>query len=192
MDSLKTKITSAKQMSKIDFVNFADGLTWAAATYKRVLFIPEGARVCGFGVNVGIVVGSTTGTNTITIGHDAGTAQSDTGMTHIAATADVDAYAKAIDLEVLGYTGPGGNNSAGAATTPMTGVELMGKPPTMTSSATYTYAPSTTAPWSSSGEKVVPVVGTMVLGDAQTAGVFHWWVEYLFDPNIVWTQAALT
>ena len=52
MDSLKTKITSAKQMSKIDFVNFADGLTWAAATYKRVIFIPEGARVCGFGINV--------------------------------------------------------------------------------------------------------------------------------------------
>ena len=60
MDSLKTKITSAKQMSKIDFVNFADGLTWAAATYKRVLFIPEGARVCGFGVNVNIASGSST------------------------------------------------------------------------------------------------------------------------------------
>jgi hypothetical protein len=62
----------------------------------------------------------------------------------------------------------------------------------MTSSATYTYAPSTTASWSDSGEKVVPVVGTMILGDAQTAGVFHWWVEYCFDPNIVWTQAALS
>ena len=70
-------------MSKIDFVNFADGLTWAAATYKRVLFIPEGARVCGFGVNVNIASGSSTGTNTISIGHDAGTLQTDTGMGHI-------------------------------------------------------------------------------------------------------------
>ena len=67
MDSLKTKITSAKQMSKIDYVNFADGLTWATGTYQRVIFIPEGARVCGFGVNIGVVVGDATGTNTITI-----------------------------------------------------------------------------------------------------------------------------
>ena len=67
MDSLKTKITSAKQMSKIDFVNFADGLTWAAATYKRVIFVPEHARICGFGIHVNIVCGSSTGTNTITL-----------------------------------------------------------------------------------------------------------------------------
>ena len=189
MDSLKTKITSTPQMSKIDFVNFADGLTWAAATYKRVLFIPEGARVCGFGVNVAIISG-TTGTNTITIGHDAGTAQSDTGMTHVAATADVDAYAKAITLEVVGFTGPSGVTSAGAAAV-TAGVELMGKPPTMTSGATYTYAPSLTAPWSSSGEKVVPVVGYVTTGATQSTGSLHWWVEYCFDPNIVWTQAAL-
>ena len=187
MDSLKTKITSAKQMSKIDFVNFADGLTGAAATYKRGLFIPEGARVCGFGVNVGIVCGGT-GTNTLTIGHDAGTAQTDTGMTHIAATADVDAYALAVNLEALGYTGPE-RGPADASNT--VGVELMGKPPTMTSAGTYTYAPSLTAPWSSSGEKVVPVVGYVTTGQTQTAGVFHWWVEYVFDANIVWAQADL-
>ena len=187
MDSLKTKITSAKQMSKIDFINFADGLTWAAATYSRVIFVPQHARICGFGIHVNIVCGSSTGTNTLTIGHGAGTAQTDTGMGHIAATADVDAYAKAVTLETVGWTGPERGPVDAAVTS---GVEIMGMPPTMTSSATYTYAPSTTASWSSSGEKVVPVVGTMVLGDAQTAGVFHWWVEYLFDANIVWTQAA--
>ena len=191
MDSLKTKITSAKQMSKIDFVNFADGLTWAAATYKRVLFIPEGARVCGFGVSINIVVGDGTGTNTITIGHDAGTAQSDTGMGHIAATADVDAYAKAVTLETVGFTGPSAATGAGAAAV-TAGVELMGKPPTMTSGATYTYAPSLTAPWSSSGEKVVPVVGYVTTGATQSTGCLHWWVEYVFDSNIVWTQAALS
>jgi len=176
-------------MSKIDFVNFADGLTWAAATYKRVIFIPEGARVCGFGVNVGIISG-TTGTNTLTIGHDAGTLQTDTGMGHISASADVDAYAKAITLEVVGFTGPSGVTSAGAAAI-TAGVELMGKPPTMTSSATYTYAPSLTAPWSSSGEKVVPVVGYVTTGQTQTAGALHWWVEYVFDANIVWLQSDL-
>ena len=175
-------------MSKIDFVNFADGLTWAAATYKRVLFIPEGARVCGFGVNVNIVVGSTTGTNTLSIGHDAGTAQTDTGMTHIAATADVDAYAKAVTLETVGYTGPERGPVDAAVTA---GVELMGKPPTVTSSAAYTYAPSSTASWSDSGEKVVPVIGYITTGATQSTGCLHWWVEYCFDPNIVWTQADL-
>ena len=188
MDSLKTKITSAKQMSAIDFVNFADGLTWAAATYKRVIFIPEGARVCGFGIHVNIVAGSATGTNTITIGHDAGTAQSDTGMGHIAATADVDAYAKAVTLETVGWTGPERGPVDAAVTS---GVELMGKPPTMTSGAEYTYAPSSTALWSSSGEKVVPVVGYVTTGATQSTGCLHWWVDYCFDANIVWTQAAL-
>jgi hypothetical protein len=188
MDSLKTKITSAKQMSKIDFINFADGLTWAAGTYQRVIFVPEHARICGFGIMVGIDTGGDTGTNTFSIGHGAGTAQTDTGMTHIAATADVDAYAKAVIIQTVGFTGPErGPVDAGVTA----GVELMGKPPTVTSSATYTYAPSSTSPWSSSGEKVVPVIGELIIGATQTTGALHWWVEYCFDPNIVWTQAAL-
>ena len=181
MDSLKTKITSAKQMSKIDFVNFADGSTWSAATYQRVIFIPLGARVCGFGVAVSDAVTTTSGANTFEIGHDAGTLQTDTGMVNVAAAADPNAYCTSVNLEAAGLSGPEGN----------AGVEIMGMPPTMTSSATYTYAPSSTASWSTSGEKVVPVVGAIVLGDAQTAGAFHWWVEYCFDANIVWTQADL-
>ena len=188
MDSLKTKITSAKQMSKIDFVNFADGLTWAAATYKRVLFVPIEARICGFGIHVNVVCGSSTGTNTLTIGHDAGTAQPDAGM--IAnASQDVDAYAKAVTLETVGYTGPERGPVDAAVTS---GVELMGKPPTVTATTEYTYAPSLTAPWSSSGEKVVPVIGYLTTGATQSTGSFHWWVEYVFDANIVWTQADLT
>jgi len=181
MDSLKTKITSAKQMSAIDFVNFADGSTWSAATYQRVIFIPEGARVANVCVNVHDAATTTSGSNVITVGHDAGTAQTDTGMVNVAATQDVDCYMTSVNLEAAGFSAAEGN----------AGVELMGKPPTVTSTATYTYAPSTTASWSTSGEKVVPVVGAIVLGDAQTAGVFHWWVEYVFDANIVWTQAAL-
>jgi len=181
MDSLKTKITSAKQMSKIDFVNFADGSTWSAATYQRVIFIPLGARVCGFGVAVSDAATTTSGSNTFEIGHDAGTLQTDTGMVNVAAAADPNAYCTSVNLEAAGLSGPEGN----------AGVEIMGMPPTMTSSATYTYAPSTTASWSDSGEKVVPVVGAIVIADAQTAGAFHWWVEWCFDANIVWTQADL-
>ena len=188
MDSLKTKITSAKQMSKIDFVNFADGLSWVAGTYKRVIFVPEHARICGFGIHVNIVCGSSTGTNTLTIGHGAGTAQTDTGMGHIVATEDVDAYALGVTLETVGYTGLERGPVADSVTS---GVELMGKPPTVTSSAAYTYAPSSTALWSESGEKVVPVTGYVTTGATQSTGTLHWRVEYCFDPNIVWTQAAL-
>ena len=190
MDSIKTNIVNAPQMSKVDTINFADGQTWSAATYQRVLFIPEKARICGFQVIVSDAVTTTSGANTFEIGHALGTLQTDAAMVNVAAAADPNAYAVSINLEVAGVTGPSGVTSAGAAAV-TTGVEIMGMPPTMTSSATYTYAPSTTASWSSSGEKVVPVVGTMVLGNTQTAGVFHWWVEYVFDANIVWTQAAL-
>ena len=181
MDSLKTKITSAKQMSKIDLVNFADGSTWSAATYQRVIFIPLGARVCGFGVAVSDAATTTSGSNTFEIGHALGTLQTDAAMVNVAAAADPNAYCTSVNLEAAGLSGPEGN----------AGVEIMGMPPTMTSSATYTYAPSSTASWSDSGEKVVPVVGAVVIADAQTAGAFHWWVEYCFDANIVWTQAAL-
>ena len=188
MDSLKTKITSAKQMSATDFVNFADGATWSAATYKRVIYIPEGARVCGFGINVAIAAGSGTGTNTISIGHDAGTLQTDTGMSHISASADVDAYAKAVNIEAVGFTGPERGPGDAAVTN---GVELMGKPPTTTSTASYTNAPSSTGLWSASGEKVVPVVGYVTTGATQSTGALHWWVDYCFDANIVWEQASL-
>ena len=181
MDSIKTLITNAPQMSKVDFVNFADGSTWSAATYQRVLFVPLDARISGFGVAVSDGATTTSGANTFEIGHALGVLQSDTGMVNVAAAADPNAYATSVNLEAAGFSGPEGN----------AGVEIMGKPPTMTSSATYTYAPSTTASWSDSGEKVVPVVGTIVLGDAQTAGAFHWWVSYVFDANIVWSQAAL-
>ena len=192
MDSLKTKITSAKQMSKVDTVNFADGSSWLGSDteYQRVIFIPEKARVCGFGVVVSDVVTTATGTNKFEIGHIAGTLQSDAALVNVAAAADPNAYATTIDLEVAGITTHAGVNSAGTAAV-TSGVELMGMPPTVTLSTSYTYAPSATAAWSASGEKVVPVVGLLTLGGAQTGGCFHWWVDYAFDANIVWTQAAL-
>ena len=188
MDSLKTKITSAKQMSKVDTINFADGSTWSAATYQRVLFVPEKARISGYAVIVSDAVTTTSGANTFEIGHALGTLQTDAAMVNVATAADPNAYALQANLEAAGYTDASRGPVDAAVTV---GVEIMGMPPTMTSSATYTYAPSTTAAWSDSGEKVVPVVGTLVLGDAQTAGVFHWWVEYVFDANIVWLQSDL-
>ena len=188
MDSIKTKITSAKQMSAVDTVNFADDSTWTAATYQRVVFIPEKARICGFGIVVSDAVTTTGSTNTFEIGHIAGTAQTDAAMVNVTAAADPNAYALQVNLETAGYTSPTRGPVDAALTL---GTDFMGMPPTVTLSSSYTYAPSLTAVWSDSGEKVVPVVGTAVMGNAQTAGCFHWWVDYCFDSNIVWTQAAL-
>ena len=189
MDSIKTNIVNSPQMSKVDTINFADGQTWSAATYQRVLFIPEKARISGFQVIVSDIVTTTSGANTFEIGHALGTLQTDATMVNVAAAADPNAYALSVDIETAGYTTPSRGTVDAAVTS---GVEIMGMPPTMTSSATYTYAPSTTAAWSDSGEKVVPVVGLLTLGGAQTGGVFHWWVDYAFDSNIVWLQADLS
>jgi hypothetical protein len=189
MDSLKTKITSATQSTAHDFVNFADGQTWAAATYLRTMFLPEGARVSGFHIVISDAA-SGSATNSFEIGHALGTLQTDTGMVNVAAAADPNAYAIAVNLEAAGAS------SHTTAATGVVGVDFMGKPPYMTSSAAYLQDPTNTVAsgnrvWSSSGEKVFPVVGQINLGDAQTAGAFHWWVEYRFDANIVWTQADL-
>ena len=190
MDSLKTKITSATQSTAHDFVNFADGQTWSAATYQRTMFLPEGARVSGFHIVISDAVTTTSGANTFEIGHALGTLQTDTGMVNVAAAADPNAYAIAVNLEAAGAS------SHTTAATGVVGVDFMGKPPYMTSTAAYLQSPTNTVAsgnkvWSTSGEKVFPVVGTIILGDAQTAGAFHWWVEYRFDANIVWTQADL-
>ena len=190
MDSLKTKITSATQTSAHDFVNFADGQTWAVANYQRVVYIPEGARVSGFHIVVSDAA-SGGAANIFEIGHAAGTAQSDTGMVNVTAVADPNAYAIAVDLEAAGAS------SHTTAATGVVGVDFMGKPPSMVSTAAYLQNPANTVAsgnkvWSTSGEKVFPVVGLVTLGNAQTAGAFHWWVEYRFDANIVWTQAALS
>ena len=68
----------------------------------------------------------------------------------------------------------GGTESLGGA--------LLGTKPSYTVSETY----------SSSGEKVVPVVlQWTITGSVPSTGSVMWWVEYVFDPNIVWTQAAL-
>ena len=177
-------------MSTVDTINFADGLTWSAATYQRVLFVPEKARISGYAVIVSDAVTTTSGANTFEIGHAAGTVQTDAAMVNVAAAADPNAYAIAVNLEAAGAS------THTTAATGVVGVDFMGKPPYMTSSAAYLQSPTNTVAsgnrvWSSSGEKVFPVVGTISLGDAQTAGAFHWWVEYRFDANIVWTQADL-
>ncbi len=106
MDSIKTNIVNAPQMSKVDTVNFADGQTWSAATYQRVLFIPEKARICGYAVIVSDAVTTTSGANTFEIGHALGTLQTDAAMVNVAAAVDPSAYCTSVNLETAGCSGP--------------------------------------------------------------------------------------
>ena len=106
MDSIKTNIVNSPQMSKVDTINFADGQTWSAATYQRVLFIPEKARISGFQVIVSDAVTTTSGANTFEIGHALGTLQTDAAMVNVAAAAAPNAYCLSVNLEAAGYTTP--------------------------------------------------------------------------------------
>ena len=175
MDSLKTKITCAPQMSGYKSVSL--GSYTAAQTHAAVssILIPWGAIVIDTPVIVTTAfnAGTSSYVDTGTVGTlaqaDGSTVSADPNgfMAGAAATASIATVGKFLSCR-------GGTESLGGA--------LLGTKPSYTVSETY----------SDSGEKVVPVVLQWThAGSVPSAGVLMWWVEYVFDPNIVWTQAAL-
>jgi hypothetical protein len=175
MDSLKTKITNVPQMSGRKSV--ALGTNTAATTHAAVsnILIPWGAIVIDTPIIVTTVFNSGTSTyfDSGTVGTlaqaDGSTVSADPNgfMAGAAATASGQVLGKYLSCR-------GGTESLGGA--------LLGTKPSYTVSETY----------SPSGEKVVPVVlQWTIAGSVPTTGGIIWWVEYIFDPNIVWTQAAL-
>ena len=175
MDSIKTLITNAPQMS--GFKSVALGSYTAAQTHAAVsnILIPWGAIVIDTPIIVTAAFNSGTSTyfDTGTVGTlaqaDASTVSADPNgfMAGAAATASGQVLGKYLSCR-------GGTESLGGA--------LLGTKPPYTVSQTY----------SESGEKVVPVVlGWTITGSVPSTGSIMWWVEYVYDPNIVWTQAAL-
>ena len=175
MDSIKTLITNAPQMS--GFKSVALGSYTAAQTHAAVsnILIPWGALVIDTPIIVTAAFNSGTSTyfDTGTVGTlaqaDASTVSADPNgfMAGAAATASGQVLGKYLSCR-------GGTESLGGA--------LLGTKPSYTVSTTY----------SSYGEKVVPVVlQWTIAGSVPSAGSIIWWVEYIFDPNIVWSQAAL-
>ena len=175
MDSLKTRITNVPQMS--GFKSVALGTNTAAQAHAAVsnIIIPWGAIVIDTPIIVTAAFNSGTSTyfNTGTVGTlaqaDASTVSADPNgfMAGAAGTASGQVLGKYLSCR-------GGTESLGGA--------LLGTKPSYTVSETY----------SSSGEKVVPVVlQWTITGSVPSTGSVMWWVEYVFDPNIVWTQAAL-
>jgi len=175
MDSLKTKITNAPQMS--GFKSVALGSNTSASTHAAVsnILIPWGAIVIDTPIivtqafNAGTATYFDTGTVGTLAQADASTVSADPNgfMAGAAATASGQTLGKFLSCR-------GGTESLGGA--------LLGTKPSYTVSQTY----------STSGEKVVPVVlQWTITGSVPSAGSIVWWVEYIYDPNIVWEQASL-
>ena len=175
MDSLKTRITNAPQMS--GFKSVALGSNTSASTHAAVsnILIPWGAIVIDTPIivtqafNAGTATYFDTGTVGTLAQADASTVSADPNgfMAGAAATASGQTLGKFLSCR-------GGTESLGGA--------LLGTKPSYTVSQTY----------STSGEKVVPVVlQWTITGSVPSAGSIVWWVEYIYDPNIVWEQASL-
>jgi hypothetical protein len=177
MDSLKTKITNTPQMSGFKSVSL--GSNTSASTHAAVshILIPWGAIVIDTPVIVTTAfnAGTSSYINTGTVGTlaqaDASSVSADPNgfLAGAAATASLQTVGKMISVK-----GPADESLGGV---------LLGTKPSYTVSQTY----------SSSGEKVVPVVlEWTIAGTVPSAGQLMWWVEYVYDPNIVWTQADLS
>ncbi len=175
MDSLKTRITNAPQMS--GYKSVALGSNTSASTHAAVsnILIPWGAIVIDTPIivteafNAGTATYFDTGTVGTLAQADASTVSADPNgfMAGAAATASGQTIGKFLSCR-------GGTESLGGA--------LLGTKPSYTVSQTY----------STSGEKVVPVVlQWTITGSVPSAGSIVWWVEYIYDPNIVWEQASL-
>lgn len=173
MDSIKTRIVNAPQMSGIQTLAFnrvdEDGNTindFAVTTgLTRHVLIPEGAYVVAGHIVVDTALAGEGSTSTLELGIPAGISQVD-GTS--AVSADPDAITSAVDLDAAAA---GSHTASNCWVLPGTSV-----------SDTY----------SASGEKVVPVeVKIVVNSSAATAGKAYWWVEYAFLPNKVWDQDTL-
>ena len=159
------------------FKSVALGSNTSASTHAAVsnILIPWGAIVIDTPIivtqafNAGTATYFDTGTVGTLAQADASTVSADPNgfMAGAAATASGQTIGKFLSCR-------GGTESLGGA--------LLGTKPSYTVSQTY----------SDSGEKVVPVVlQWTITGSVPSAGSIVWWVEYIYDPNIVWEQASL-
>ena len=172
MESIKTRIVNAPQMSGIQQLSVARKVDTAAGTVNdfavttgtnHTIFIPQDAYVTSVHVACATALAGEGSSSTLKIGNPAGTSQVD-GTSSVAADND-SLYTVDLDALAAGHT------------------ETLNwfLPPTTTHSD-----------YTDSAEKVVPIVAEVVVDtSAATAGEIYWWVEYAFLPNKVWAQKTL-
>ena len=177
MDSIKTRITNVPQKSGFKTVLFSAGATSSnsgTANELSHIIIPKGAMVSNVCAIIQTAWNGPT-TCSLSAGYPSGVAQSDTSSS---VSADPDAFlAGANNMKTVNSYFMSNNS----ATKPAGLFDVV----PMTDSATYSEA----------GEYVVPITLTGTLthssATAADAGQLVWWVEYVFDPNIVWNQDSL-
>lgn len=173
MESIKTRIVNAPQMSGIQELSVARKVDTAAGTVNdfavttgtnHTIFIPRDAYVTSVHVVCATALAGEGTSSTLKIGYPAGTSQVD-GTSSVAAS--VNGISGDIDLDAL---------AAGH-----------------TETLKWVLPPTTThSDYTDSAEKVVPVVAQVVVDTSDaTAGELYWWVEYAFLPNKVWAQKTL-
>ena len=162
-------------MTKWDKVSYdmIDGSGSSNATFLRVLYLPKKAKVAKLVVATKTTFAGNSTAITFKLNYPAGVDQT-TGAA--AAAADIVA---AFDLDAEA-TGAVAEKAGGMVMPP-----LNNSTADISNSNVSSYA-------TNSDNDVVPVVGTIVVATGvPTSGEMHWWVEYAFDANIVWTQADL-
>lgn len=190
MDSFKTKIVNVPQMSGIKTIKAA-AVPTGAATYSVgnaasghadsfKCIVPKGAIILRTPFLVKTAFSG--GTNyKVDIGTPANSYEAD-GSVHNSGNADIDAYfagANATNASAArGFFGHNGDGNNGYLAAAGLGASIGNK-------VTYVEGDN--------GEKeyAVHLSLTVSAGGATTAGELIWWVEYGFDPNIVWDQDSL-
>ena len=175
MDSIKAKVIRAPQRTGYKTFTFSDAPGGAQQAYSSEttenlkMIVPKGAIITAVPA---MVTAAFTGPSTLTwgSGYVANSFDSD-GNSLNSGNAALTAYTAAFDLKTKGVRGAGDHTAAQA--------------PGLGAKASYVVTES--------GEREYAVHASVSYGNTVVAGAgtLIWWVEYMFEPNIVWDQDSL-
>ena len=175
MDSIKAKVIRSPQRTGYNTFTYSDAPGGAAQAYSSEtsdnlkIIVPKGAIITAVPA---IVTTAFAGPNTLVFGSGyVANSYSDAGALLNSGNASLASTTATFDIKTKGVRGAGDYT---ASQGPGLGVK-----------ASYVQT--------NNGEREYAVHASVTYGNttAATAGVLVWWVEYMFEPNIVWEQASL-
>ena len=175
MDSIKAKVIRAPQRTGYKTFTFSDAPGGAAQAYSSEttdnlkMIVPKGAIITAVPA---MVTTAFAGPNTLKWGSGyCANSYSDAGASLNSGNANLVAQTATFDIMTKGVRGAGDHSATQA--------------PGLGRKATYVLTEN--------GEREYAVHASVTYGNTTvaSAGVLVWWVEYMFDPNIVWDQDSL-
>lgn len=175
MDSIKAKVirapqrTGYKTVTKDDVPGGANQAYSSETTDKLKIIVPKGAIITAVPAMISTAwIGPSTAT--WGSGYVANSFDSE-GNSLNSGNAALTAYTATFDVKTKGVRGAGDHTASQA--------------PGLGAKASYVVTES--------GEHEYAVHASLSYGSAgaATSGTLVWWVEYMFDPNIVWEQESL-